>query len=58
MTYEDYMEMLNQTIETEDGFCPFSRKPCMGEACGIWDDGCGLIIRNLNIYNRKLSVKE
>lgn len=49
MTFEEYFENLDMNPDdVENGFCPFTRKSCMGISCqmsasdgGIFS-GCGL----------------
>jgi len=50
LDYEAYFKKVDYSEETayENGFCPFTRKPCMGTDCqlGVVDGnifyGCGL----------------
>ena len=52
--YEAYFKHMEYAEELayENGFCPFTRKPCMGSdcQCGVSEDaiffGCGLMREN------------
>lgn len=35
MDYEEYFASMEYEENYENGFCPFSRKPCMGTDCQL-----------------------
>lgn len=37
MTYEEYSEKLeiSEEVKYDNGFCPFTRQPCMGTDCQL-----------------------
>lgn len=33
MDFEEYLDSTDMVQKYDDGFCPLTRKPCMGEHC-------------------------